>query len=438
MGTFRGTAELAWRWVLNEVREDDDGIWIPEFPGGDLPPEWRASTYAGVGGLAHVLAEIRLVRAWTAREEELAETITARVRANRSGEPSFFNGLVSSISVLTALDVAGADDVVARLLDLATPDGWAHERFGPPRYHEGARVHDLTVGTAGVLLGAVWAHRHGVTGARELAGLAADVLLAEREEVPGGLNWRTVPVRFCLAQREFPNFSHGLAGVATALALGGAEFGRADLVTAAAAGAEHLVSLGDTSDGGFRVPVRIPAIPEVEGFSYGWCHGPTGTSLLWPALRHAGVSEVAGVDVGEWRRRSLHSVVVSGLPERKYPGFWDNDGRCCGTAGVGDVLLDSGQHTDFALRLADVVVDHAVRDGAGVCWRFLEHRDDDPVLPPGIGWMQGAAGIAGFLFHADRVADGDARSVPRIDTWWAQDTSSAASPVPGRASSRCR
>lgn len=151
---------------------------------------------------------------------------------------------------------------------------------------------------------------------------------------------------------------------------------------------------------------------------YGWCHGPAGTSLLWPALRHAGVAEVAGTDVLEWHRRCLHSVRVSGLPERKYPGFWDNDGRCCGTAGVGDVLLDSGQHTDFALHLADVVVDRAIPDGDGVCWRFIEHRNDDPLLPPDVGWMQGAAGIAGFLFHAGRVAAGDTRSVPRMDTWW--------------------
>ncbi|MFD4638012.1 lanthionine synthetase LanC family protein [Lentzea sp. NPDC058436] len=420
MATYRGTAEDAWRWVLDQVRHDD-GPWIPQFPGGELELPWREGMYSGVGGLAHVLAEIRLSREWTAREEQLAEAVARRVRASigTTNDVSFFAGLVSAVSVLTALGADGPDEAVARMLELSTPDGWPNGNIVPPRFQEGARCHDLTVGTAGVLLGAVWARRHGVAGADELADLAAGILLAEREEVPGGLNWRMVPVRFCVEQREFPNFSHGVAGVSTALALAGAEFGRSDLVEAATAGAEHLVTLGDTSDGGFRVRARVPQIVEVEEFHYGWCHGPTGTSLLWPALRHAGVSEVAGVDVGEWHRRCLHSIRASGLPERKYPGFWDNDGRCCGTAGVGDVLLDSGQHTDFALHLADVVVEHAVKDGPGVCWRFTEHRNPDPLLPPGIGWMQGAAGIAGFLFHAARVAEGDARSVPRIDTWWA-------------------
>ncbi len=157
----------------------------------------------------------------------------------------------------------------------------------------------------------------------------------------------------------------------------------------------------------------------MEPFSYGWCHGPTGTSLLWPALGRAGVAEVAGAPVADWHSRCLHSVRVSGLPERLYPGFWDNDGRCCGTAGVGDRLLDAGEHTDFALHLADVIVERAIPDGSGVCWRFIEHKNSDPLLPAGVGWMTGAAGIAGFLFHAGRVAQGDTAAVPRMDTWWA-------------------
>lgn len=65
----------------------------------------------------------------------------------------------------------------------------------------------------------------------------------------------------------------------------------------------------------------------------------------------------------DWHRRCLQSVRSSGLPDRIRPGFWDNDGRCCGTAGVGDAFLDAWQRggTDddlaFALRLADAVVD---------------------------------------------------------------------------------
>ncbi|MDX3660226.1 hypothetical protein PV646_23240 [Streptomyces sp. ID05-26A] len=92
MGTYRGTAELAWLWVLDQVREDDTGVWIPEFLGGDLPGDWRDGMYAGVGGLAHVLAEIRLSREWTTREAALAEAVVARVRGNGPAEAGFFDG----------------------------------------------------------------------------------------------------------------------------------------------------------------------------------------------------------------------------------------------------------------------------------------------------------------------------------------------------------
>ena len=100
-----------------------------------------------------------------------------------------------------------------------------------------------------------------------------------------------------------------------------------------------------------------------------------------------------------------------GIPERRYPGFWDNDGRCCGTAGVGAVVLAAYERDgrpedlDFARVLADALVDRAHVDGDRAYWRFIEHRNADPLLPPGVGWMQGAAGIAGYLFHMARALD---------------------------------
>lgn len=414
------TAESAWRWVLGQVRYDE-AVWIPRSPGADLDPDDRDGMHSGVGGLVLALAEIRLSREWTDEEQRLADAISAQVRAGIAAATgySFFHGLVSRIGTLTALGAPVPDAAVSRLLELATPDGWPLN-LTDPRVPKGARIHDVVLGTAGVLLGAVWAHRHGGAGTDELAKVAAEILLAEREPTAHGLNWRMVPSRFDRADRQMPNFSHGLAGIATALALAGAEFGRPDLVAAAVDGARHLVTLADLGDDGFRAPLRIPHLEDsFEEYSYGWCQGPTGTSLLWPALERAGVSEVSGESAVDWHRRCMRGIRNSGLPQRRYPGFWDNDGRCCGTAGVGDRLLDAGEELEFALHLADVLVERAVPDGSGVCWRFVEHRAEEPLRPPGIGWMQGAAGIAGFLFHASRVARNDRSAVPRMDNWWA-------------------
>lgn len=120
-------------------------------------------------------------------------------------------------------------------------------------------------------------------------------------------------------------------------------------------------------------------------------------------------------------------MTASGVPQRREPGAWDNDGRCCGTAGVGDAALDSwqrhGDEADLALARAcgDALVERAVLDGPHAWWRFVEHRAPDPLLPPGVGWMQGAAGIAAYLARLARVLrEGrEAPAVARLDSWWA-------------------
>ncbi len=431
---YREVADAAWRWVLDQVRWDD-GPWIPTSVDGSEQPEIpddRDGTHSGIGGLAQALAEIKLHRPWTSEEQTLAEGIAVRLRAGipNKTDISYFDGLVSDIGVFTALDSPGAAEAVQRLQELAETDGWPQSYAVPPRYLEGARLTDMTLGTAGVLLGAVWAHRNGVDGAAALAEHAITVLLAEAEAAPTGTNWRFVPKRFLTDQTsEMPNLSHGLAGIAATLAIAGTELGRPDLVAKAQSGAEHLVTLNISDHEGFVVPRVYPVSEEsdLDPVTYTWCHGPAGTSLLFAALDHVGVESVAGSAPLSWRRRCLHSVRTSGLPERLYPGFWDNDGRCCGTAGVADVLLDSWQSTgdqvdlDFALRLADVLVERAIQEGDHTYWRFIEHRNEDPLLPPGVGWMQGAAGIAAYLFRTARVVeDGSTAAIaPRMDTWWA-------------------
>ncbi|MEP6816011.1 MAG: lanthionine synthetase LanC family protein [Marmoricola sp.] len=434
--SYGALAEAAWRWVLAQVRWDD-GPWIPgsvTVPGVVDVPWDRDGMHSGVGGLAYVLAEIRLARQWTTEEKSLADAIVERVRVGIPAQTdcTFFDGLVSTLGVLTALEVPGPEAALARLTALATPDGWPQTAVGPPRYLPDTRVSDATLGTAGVLLAALWARRRRVAGARDVAERAVAVLMAEAENLPTGTNWRFVPQRFRTdAGAQMPNFSHGLAGIAAALAIAGAELDRPDLAAVVCDGVEHLVMLGDAGGQGFVVPRSIPSsAADEDEVTYSWCHGATGTSLLFLALDRAGVAKVAGESPLSWHRRCLHSVRTSGLPARLHPGFWDNDGRCCGTAGVGEVFLDSwhragdDQDLEFAVQLADTLVERAVVEGPHTYWRFVEHRAPEPLLPPGVGWMQGAAGIAAFLFRVSRVLQGgldgrDAATVARMDTWWA-------------------
>ena len=254
---YRDLAERSWSWVLTQVRANDDGLWLPENPEQAEPGEYPYGMHSGVGGLAHVLSEVGLTRELSSQElllaDGIAETLVHRIAEET--EYDYFDGLASTLGVLTALGAPGSELAVARLTELATPDGWQPSWLGPPRAVPEGRCNDVTLGTAAVLLGALWALRYGVPGAAELADHAADVLLAEKLEVPTGLDWRFVPDRFVLEPRsQMPNWSHGLAGIAGSLAAAGMALARPDLVDAARLGAEHLVTLADTSDGGMRVP----------------------------------------------------------------------------------------------------------------------------------------------------------------------------------------
>lgn len=425
--------------MLGQVRWADDGLWIPTNVTGDEPvvPDDRDGMHSGIAGLVHTLAEIRLSRPWTAAEVELGDAIAERLirEIPGSSDVTFFDGLVSTIGALVALDRPdGVRAAVERLHQLAADDGWPQTMMLPPRFSPDARIHDMTLGTAGVLLGGVWAARHGVDGGRELADRAAEILLTEIALAEAGVadvGWPFVPRRFRSEPGAvMPNLSHGLAGVSAALASAGLSLGRPELVAAAAKVCEQLVPLGVTDGRGFVVQRYIPTETNDEDeFTYTWCHGASGTSLAFAALDAAGVKSVAGTAPADWRERCLYSVRTSGLPARLHPGFWDNDGRCCGTAGVGDILLDSWHRTGspddlaFATLLADTLVEHAVHDG-GNYWRFTEHRNEDPLLPPAVGWMQGAAGIAAYLLHMARVVEQGAAAEPqpRMDTWWATNT----------------
>ena len=424
---YRELGEAAWAWVLGQVREQD-GPWLPEVVPDDgpvEPGEDRDSLYAGIAGLAPVLAEIGQHRAVTGAEQVLAAGIVARLSAMAQArtEPSLYTGLAGDVTALKLLAPGSEQMALQRLAELMTPAGWNTALpIGPG---PAAPLTDLIGGAAGVVLAAIWA---GGEHARQIATAGGEWLLRAADQAEGGLDWGMVPG----SPSRCPNYSHGTAGIASALAIAGAALGRADFIAAARQGAQHLLAVGSLDDDGFVVPHTLPySSRDVEPVTYTWCHGPAGTSHLFAALAQAGVDTVAGLGVTRLRQRCLHSILAAGVPQRLRPGFWDNDGRCCGTAGVGDVLLDAaqdcadqaraGQLLQAARTMAEALAERAISDQAGARWRFTEHRQDPPLLPPGTSWMQGAAGIAAFLLRLARVIqDGPATPViDRPDQWWA-------------------
>ena len=120
--------------------------------------------------------------------------------------------------------------------------------------------------------------------------------------------------------------------------------------------------------------------------------------------------------------------------ERLRPGFGENHGRCCGTAGVGETLLDAAQ--DAGGPRTGRARCSRPPAGWGTCSSSGRSGDDagrvlavrrapsgSAAAPTrGPSWMQGAAGIAAYLLRLARVAGDGPDAAPvidRPDSWWA-------------------
>ena len=242
--------------------------------------------------------------------------------------------------------------------------------------------------------------------ARTLAARAGRRLLERGRDESGGRKW---PMDGKSAQL-LPNFSHGTAGVAYFLAtLYQATKDRAFL-EGALAGAAYLKAIANT-DG--DVCLIFHHEPEEAGrrlYYLGWCHGPAGTARLWYRLWQA-TGDRAWL---EWASKSARGIVASGVPDRPAPGFWNNVGPCCGSAGVAEFFLAHHRATGdaaslaFARRVSAQILASATRDASGTRWAHAEHRTRPAEIVAQTGWMQGAAGIGAWFLHLDAFERGAA------------------------------
>src|SRR5262249_45988963 len=145
----------------------------------------------------------------------------------------------------------------------------------------------------------------------------------------------------------------------------------------------------------FLVPHSDPRHrPElIERYSFGWCNGPAGDAQVFRLLAQV-TGDPTWTVLGD---RCWRSMTRSGLPRRIRPGFWDNNGRCCGTAGVlalaCDRIVERADDFAFADVLVDDLTQRATVDTRGVRWSNHEHRATPTALPPHTGWAMGNAGI---------------------------------------------
>jgi lantibiotic modifying enzyme len=352
--------------------------------------------------------------------------------------PGLFTGLAGFAVVfneLNRLGVTATQEDLARVFELLAT--MAEETSSGVNWLQTTEVLWGTAGIGFVLLSI----GRQVIGdqALDLAVRAGDWLLAAAYHTPEGLRWdlgEGVARRRPQARETwFPNFAHGTAGIAAFLARLGAAANDERYVDAARGAAAWILTTCRTEGGTCAAQHHNPAIrhgdvgfgparadgDESPVFTMGWCHGPPGLGWFFRELQLATGDQAWA----QWIARTAKAVRDSGIPERREPGFWDNVGRCCGSAGVAEYFLDL--HTwrqdpadlAFAVTLVDDLLDRAIVDEHGMRWSNVEFRADPPGLPPETTFFQGASGIGSTLLRLSRHLEGDLSVVgwPHAPDW---------------------
>src|SRR6185295_19771493 len=351
---YLAAALQAARWIHTARVETPDGVlWLtgPERPEGlDSTP----NLYTGSAGVVLFLLELARVTADKTHREEAAAgadsliaALPEKVRLDRA-ESGLYTGVAGiGFTLFRVYQETGNDTYrkgALRCRDLI------HAAAQPA----GAGVQwdettDIISGAAGTGLYLLQLARSTDDPAsRELAARAGLRLIELGIPEAGGRKWRVDPS----FERLMPNFSHGTAGVAYFLATLHRETGRKEFLDAAVDGARYLQSVANREGESCLI---YHDEPDNKNLYYlGWCHGPVGTARLFIQLHRIG-GKAGWLD---WAVRGAKGILASGIPEHQTPGFWNNAGQCCGSAGVASFFLDLARLTDdesylvFARRVA--------------------------------------------------------------------------------------
>lgn len=374
---------------MKAARDVDGGVAWPDTPADDrVTPE----LYRGTSGVL-----LTLLDAWWHFDDDRYADMA--LRGARSVADAVGNWQDSGLHTGVA-GMAVALRGVHRVLGDTAAGASADRALGVLRArYDGAGWNDyfeLMAGNAGIALAAL------ECGDLDLAQLAVGRYARAAEPTTAGVQWE---IRAGAVPR-LHHMSHGTLGIVYALAAVGQAADRPDLVDLAVAGAADVVSRDEAGPDGFLVAHSDPQQQheKIERHSYGWCHGPAGDAQAFRLLTRVLPDDPAWPALAD---RCWHTVLHSGVPRRTRPGFWDNNGRCCGTAGVlalaCDRQVEHGDGRDFADVLVADLKARATADADGVRWSNFEHRETPGDLAPATGWAMGNAGIVRELLRHARI-----------------------------------
>ncbi len=353
---LRALADRTAAGLLATARKTKDGrlTWAEGKPGAEA-----AGLYTGDPGIGHaflVRGRIRGSKQDLEVAAEIAAGLAARIK--KEGAEACFGGSFDII--------AGASGALLFLLE-------AHEEAGDPRCLEAALVAGKWLAAEGVKVGGV------------------------RSKQKRALWWPPGKGE----DRHYPNFSHGTAGTAYALARLAAATGDRECLDAALAGARWLLENGKSEDRTLRWYHYTPG--HEQSFMEGWCHGPAGTGRLFLLL-----ADLTGQkDFADAAQRSAAWI----MKERKDPGATNSPTRfyspslCCGAAGVIDFFVDlyratsDQRYADYAREVGAYLERLAKTDGAGLKWTNYDRPDEKGIIYHGVSLMIGTSGEAFALLR---------------------------------------
>jgi lantibiotic modifying enzyme len=394
-------AEKAAAWIRSaEARTPDGLVWPADAKD---PKSVNSTLYAGTPGVVLFFLQAYASTGNKGYLDEAkggADALLPLVASEKG--MGLYEGLSGILFALEETFKATGDreyrqgfiDGLGRIRDSAAPKGAGIE-WGPTT--------DIISGSAGTGLFLIYAYHETKDRAwLDLAAKAGVRLVDLGRPEDGGLKWAMDPAYPVL----MPNFSHGTAGVAYFLVRLYRETNNKEFLDAALSGAKYLLSVAKTSGDTCLVFHHEPGGEDL--YYLGWCHGPVGTARLFYGLYQA----TGDKTWLEWVRKAANALLQSGIPEKETPGFWNNDGICCGLAGVGEFFLDlsralkDGAYSGFCTRVtARLLAKASVEDGR-MSWLQAEHRVRPDDLVAQTGYMQGAAGIGTFLLRLDAACRG--------------------------------
>ncbi|MFC1587521.1 lanthionine synthetase LanC family protein [Planctomycetota bacterium] len=141
--------------------------------------------------------------------------------------------------------------------------------------------------------------------------------------------------------RIYPNFSHGVSGIAYALACLYEKTGKEIYLKYAQGSADWLIAKAEKTPTGVAWRhFEDPDKPE-EGKSHrtGWCHGPAGTCNFFVKMAAISSDKKKSLEFKNYADMASSWEFDAVNPAPGKTAYW-NPGLCCGAASIGDYLLN--------------------------------------------------------------------------------------------------